>query len=99
MDTWYNDATTQFKTFREVREMTTITTRAKAFGRVETVRCRVEDDGTVLVWDEVAGHYTRCHGLSAAAKRRIRREAEASLPDEGFGAGVPDMTSRCARTF
>ena len=54
---------------------TTITTRARAFaGRpIEPVRCRVDSDGDVLVWDRVAKHYTRCHSLTASAQRRIRR--------------------------
>jgi len=57
---------------------TTITTRARAFvGRpIEPVRCRVDADGAVLVWDSVARHYTRCHSLSASAQRRIRRLAK-----------------------
>lgn len=56
-----------------------IETRARAFaGRpIEDVRCRVEADGTVLVWDSVAGHFTRCHSLSESAIRRIRRLAKA----------------------
>lgn len=55
-----------------------ITCRARAFaGRgIENVRCRLEPDGTVLVWDSVAKHYTRCHSLSESAKRRIRRMAK-----------------------
>ena len=56
---------------------TTITTRARAFaGRpIEEVRCRLEPDGTVLVWDSVAGHFTRCHSLGKSAVGRIRRLA------------------------
>jgi hypothetical protein len=56
---------------------TTITTRARAFaGRpIEEVRCRIDSDGDVLVWDRVAKHYTRCHSLTASAQRRIRRLA------------------------
>jgi hypothetical protein len=56
---------------------TTITTRARAFaGRpIEECRCRVDADGAVLVWDSVAGHYTRVHSLSESAIRRIRRLA------------------------
>ena len=56
---------------------TTITTRARAFaGRpIEEVRCRLEPDGTVLVWDSVAGHFTRCHSLVKSAVGRIRRLA------------------------
>ena len=54
---------------------TTITTRARAFaGRgVEEVRCRLDADGSVLVWDDLARHYTRCHSLGQSAQRRIRR--------------------------
>lgn len=56
---------------------TTITTRAKAFsGRsIETIRASVDADGTVRVYDSVAGHYTTCHSLSPSAQRRIRRLA------------------------
>ncbi len=56
----------------------TVTTRAKAFaGRgVEPIRARVMEDGTVQVWDAVAGHYTRCHSLGKSAMRRIRKQAE-----------------------
>lgn len=55
-----------------------IETRARAFaGRgVEDVRCQIDPDGTVTVWDSVAGHYTRCHSLGESAIRRIRRLAD-----------------------
>lgn len=54
---------------------TQITIRAKAFtGRgIETVRVLVDSDGTIRVWDSVAGHYTRCHILSRSAQARIRK--------------------------
>lgn len=35
----------------------------------------VESDGTVLVWDDVADHYTTCHSLSAREQEAIRSEA------------------------
>ena len=40
-----------------------IRTRAKAFSRrgIEHIRCQVDDDGTVRVWDSGAGYYTSCH--------------------------------------
>ena len=41
-------------------------------------RIAVEPDGSVLVWDSIAGHYTLCHSLGASAVRRIRRLAVAS---------------------
>lgn len=53
----------------------TITCRANAFGRIETIRCMVEADGTVRVWDSIAGHYTLCHRLSQSAVARIRKLA------------------------
>lgn len=34
----------------------------------------VEGDGDVLVWDDVAGHYTRCHSLTPSQAARIRRK-------------------------
>lgn len=67
--------------------MTTIfSIRARAFtGRIETVRVQVNVEtlpitrervcGLIRVWDDVAGHYTTCHSLSDAAKRRCRRIA------------------------
>lgn len=35
----------------------------------------ISTDGTVWVWDSVAGHYTTCHSLSAQAQARIRKLA------------------------
>lgn len=29
-------------------------------------------DGTVSVWDDVAGHYTTCHSLTESQQRRLR---------------------------
>jgi hypothetical protein len=56
-----------------------ITMRCKAFSGegVRTNRLRVESDGTVAVWDSVAGHYTACHSLSDSARRRARTLATA----------------------
>jgi len=61
-----------------------LTIRAKAFSGegVREHRVCVEADtvdgnnvtrGKVLVWDDVAGHYTSCHSLSESAIKRIRR--------------------------
>jgi len=54
-----------------------ITARAKAFSSegVREYKFMVEQDGTVRVWDSVAGHYTLVHALSDSAARRIRRLA------------------------
>lgn len=53
--------------------------RAKAFAHegVRMNRVMVEADGSVLVWDCVAGHYTRCHSMSESATRRARKLASA----------------------
>lgn len=56
---------------------TKLTVRCRAFGAEGARKNRVlVTDGTVLVWDDIAGHYTGCHSLSASAIRRIRRLAE-----------------------
>lgn len=34
-----------------------------------------EKDGTVYVYDNVAGHYTTCHSLTENQKKRVRRLA------------------------
>ena len=36
----------------------------------------VSQDGTVRVWDDVAGHYTTCHCMSAATQTYIRHLAD-----------------------
>lgn len=56
---------------------TKITVRARFFrgGPIEARKVIVETDGTICVWDNVAGYYTHCHGLTRAAERRIRNLA------------------------
>lgn len=56
---------------------TEITARAKAFSNegVKPHKFNVDTDGTVRVWDSVAGHYTTCHCLSKSAEARIRKLA------------------------
>ena len=51
-----------------------ITIRAHAFTGegIRAQRVSVDDDGTIRVYDSVAGYYTTCHSLSASAQRRIR---------------------------
>jgi hypothetical protein len=57
-----------------------IEARAKAFSSegIGTYKFRVDEDGTVRVYDSVAGHYTLCNSLSDSAKRRIRKLAQQS---------------------
>jgi hypothetical protein len=40
-------------------------------------RARVEADGTVRVYDSLAGHYTTVHALTAAQIRYVRRAVAA----------------------
>ena len=48
--------------------------RGKVFSTrgVETVDVRVDDAGTVRVWDDIAGHWTTCHSISSRNLRVIR---------------------------
>lgn len=61
----------------------TITARARAFTGegVRSHRMTVDGEGTVCVWDPVAGHYTTCHAMSERTCRRIRQEAIERLLD------------------
>lgn len=56
-----------------------LSVRAYAFGGygIENIQCKVDLDGTVRVYDPIAGHYTTCHSLSPRAQARIRRLAKA----------------------
>ena len=42
---------------------------------IETVDVRVDDEGTVRVWDEIAGCWTCCHSLSQQDQHAIRLAA------------------------
>jgi len=66
------------KTKDKIKMNTTeITARAKAFSNegIKTHKFSLDADGTVRVWDSVAGHYTTCHSLSKSAEARIRKLA------------------------
>lgn len=54
-----------------------LTVRCRPFtgSAIGNHKVRIEADGSVTVWDSVAGHYTTCHILSAATCRRIRQLA------------------------
>ncbi len=64
---------------------TIVTLRTRAFSHegLRTNRLRVELDGTVTVWDEVAGYYTICNSLTPSAIRRARKLAAQAREDEG----------------
>lgn len=55
-----------------------LTVRCKAFSAdgVRENRVSVDSAGIVRVYDDVAGHYTVVHSLSAGAESRIRRMAQ-----------------------
>jgi len=56
---------------------TEIKFRAEAFtgeGR-RNKKAIVSGDGSVRVWDSVAGHYTSCHALTEKVVNRIRKQA------------------------
>ena len=57
--------------------MKVITIKCKAFGNetAKEYKVLIEDNGTVRVYDSVAGYYTACHRLSKSQQRRIRRWA------------------------
>ena len=59
---------------------TEITISVRAFGgRLEQVRCLVTSNGTVRVYDPIAGYYTTCHSLSARDQLRARCAASSRL--------------------
>lgn len=62
-----------------------VTIRARAFSGdgLRKHQCLVDTDGTVRVWDPVAGHYTACHRLSAKAKAKARKLAEGIVAGDG----------------
>ena len=57
--------------------MTRIIAIAKPFAAFQRGKYEfsVSDDGTISVWDDVAGYYTTCHSLSEAAQRKIGKVA------------------------
>ncbi len=55
-----------------------ISVRCRAWSQqpMAVERVSVDADGTVRVYDAVAGHYTVCHALSDGQQRRIRHIAQ-----------------------
>ena len=55
-----------------------VVVKARAFSS-ESARnyrfCVDLSDNEIMVWDRVAGHFTKCHRLSVSAKRRIIERA------------------------
>ena len=56
-----------------------LTVRCQAFpesqGSRSINRVIVDNDGTIRVWDNIAGYYSTCHSLSEDDQRRIRKLA------------------------
>ena len=52
--------------------------RCKAFGGegVKANKLMIDADGTVSVYDRIAGHYTTCHRLAKSAMDRARKSAK-----------------------
>ncbi len=44
---------------------------------IETTDVRVDNCGNVRAWDDIAGHWTTCHSITARNQRAIRRAARA----------------------
>lgn len=65
-------------TTNATREITVGTGRAFTASSQWGYRASVEPDGTVRVWDSVAGHWTLCHALSPQQIAYVRRMAVAS---------------------
>jgi hypothetical protein len=38
----------------------------------KTAQATADQDGTVRVWDSVAGHYTTCHSLTERQQQLVR---------------------------
>jgi len=60
--------------------LNTVTVRNAFSTERGTYRAIVDADGTVRVYDSVAGHYTRCHSLTPRRIARARREAGWEAP-------------------
>lgn len=45
-------------------------------GKNAGYRAIVDSDGTIRVWDSVAGHYTMCHSLTQRQIANIRAKAK-----------------------
>lgn len=55
------------------------------WGEVTKATISVERDGSVLVWDDVAKSFTRCHRLTPREERKARRRSVSALV-RGFGS-------------
>lgn len=66
-------ANTHFVNTTNTNTETTVRCRAFSGQGVRAHRCLISGR-VVRVYDPVAGHYTRCHRLSAATQARIARK-------------------------
>lgn len=93
--------------------LATVTVRNAFAAETGAYRAHVDADGTVRVWDSVAGHYTRCHSLTpaqvASAQRRsgwsaivrARRDVDAAQAqvDRLRGWSTPRQADRYAAAY
>jgi hypothetical protein len=49
-----------------------VTIHKTAGKRLDFTYASVDADGTIRVFDDVAGHYTTCHGLNEATQDKVR---------------------------
>lgn len=63
--------------------MKTIEMKVKAFSceKTQVYSFALDSDGDVMVFDDVAGHYTHCHAISKSAQKKIK-EAIKALSEE-----------------
>jgi hypothetical protein len=64
----------------------TITARAFRGYGIETVECMVDQQGNVLVWDDIAQSFTSCHSLSRRDQDRVRKLIRAFAENTIYGA-------------
>ena len=59
----------------------TMKIRCRAFSceGIRINRVRIDSDGLITVYDSIAGYYTRCHSISDADCRRIRRKGRQKI--------------------
>jgi hypothetical protein len=60
---------------KQVRQDVEFNERCKIRGQLTDVKVMVSPDGSVRLWDDVAGHYTLVHSLNASQQSRLRRVA------------------------
>lgn len=78
---------------QSIYQSTQVTSRTKAFtGQpIAEHTFDVAADGTVRVWDSVAGYFTTCHAISKSAMARIRKMAEKEAMEAGWKVALGEI--------